>query len=89
MKLNEKTFGDCISGLVDARLCRWTFGWCGTHEVVQSNSASITFRYDTILGANKICEFASEHCKKFDKEAVPTAKTTQALVIAIQTFQCK
>ena len=28
-----------------------------------------------ILGANKIWEPASEHCKKFDKEAVPTAKT--------------
>ena len=64
-------------------------GWGGTHEVVQSNSASITFRYDTILGANKIWEPATEHCKKFDKEAVPTAKTMQALGIAIQTFQCK
>ena len=64
-------------------------GWGGKYEVVQSNSKSITIKYDTILGANSIYEPANEHCKKFDKEPVKTTKTKDALGIAVQTFECR
>ena len=38
---------------------------------------------------NAIYEPATDHCKKFDKEPVPTTKTSQMLGIAVQTFECR
>ena len=64
-------------------------GWGGKYEVIQSNSESITIKYDTILGKNAIYEPATNHCKKFDKEPVPTTKTVQMMGIAVQTFDCR
>jgi hypothetical protein len=85
----KKILGMVVLGLVLQSCAGGPVGWGGTHEVIQSNSASITFKYDTILGPNKIWEPASAHCKKFDKQAVPTVKSIQSLGIAIQTFECK
>ena len=64
-------------------------GWGGVYEVIQSNSKSITLKYDTILGKNKIFDVATEHCKKFDKEPVPTEKSSQMVGVALQTFECR
>ena len=64
-------------------------GWGGVYEVIQSNSKSITLKYDTVLGKNKIFDVATEHCKKFDKEPVPTEKSSQMLGVALQTFECR
>ena len=64
-------------------------GWGGKYEVIQSNSESITIKYDTVLGANSIFEPANVHCAKHGKEPVPTSKTIQSLGIALQTFVCK
>jgi hypothetical protein len=64
-------------------------GWGGKYEIIQSNSKSITIKYDTILGQNAIFKPASDHCEKYNRSAVPTLKTTQSLGIALQTFECK
>lgn len=64
-------------------------GWGGKYEVIQSNSESITIRYDTVLGPNSIFEPANAHCAKHNKEPVPTSKSIQSLGIALQTFVCK
>lgn len=64
-------------------------GWGGKYEVIQSNSKSITIKYDTVLGANSIFQPANAHCEKHGKEPVPTSKTIQSLGIALQTFVCR
>ncbi len=64
-------------------------GWGGKYEIIQSNSQSVTIKYDTILGANAIFKPANEHCAKHGKEPVPTTKSIQSLGIALQTFECK
>lgn len=64
-------------------------GWGGKFEAIQSNSQSITFKYDTVLGKNAIFEEATKHCSQHGKEPVPTTKSTQSLGIALQTFECR
>ena len=62
-------------------------GWGGKYEVIQSNSESITIKYDTILGKNAIYETCKQIIvKKFDKEPVPTTKTFQMMGIAVSNF---
>jgi len=85
----KKILGIVILGLLLSACANAPVGWGGKYEIIQSNSQSITIKYDTMLGANAIFEPATEHCKKFDKEPVPTSKTNQMLGIAIQTFDCR
>ena len=54
MLLVKKILVIIVLGLLIQGCAVVAVGWAGTIEVVQSNSASLTFRYDTILGANKI-----------------------------------
>ena len=78
-----------VAGLLLSGCAGAPVGWGGKYEVIQSNSKSIRIKYDTILGMNAIYEPATEHCKKFSKEPVPTTKTFQMMGIATQTFECK
>lgn len=85
----RKFLGIIVLSLLLAGCAGAPVGWGGKYEIIQSNSESITIKYDTLLGMNAIYEPATDHCKKFDKEPVPTTKTSQMLGIAVQTFECR
>ena len=64
-------------------------GWGGTHEVMLSNEKSITFIYDKLVGGYyAIMTDATEHCKKYKKDPVPTSEGRQGMLFT-QTFECR
>ena len=64
--------------------------WGESFKVIASNEKSISIKYDSLLGQEKIFEIAATHCLKYDKVAVPTTKShTQLLGIDIQNFVCE
>ena len=85
----KKLLGIIVLSLLLSGCAGAPVGGGGKYKVIQSNSESITIKYDTILGLNAIYEPATIHCKKFSKEPVPTTKTYQMMGIAVQTFECR
>ena len=64
-------------------------GWGGTHEVMLANEKSITFIYDKFVGGYyAIMNDATEHCKKYKKDPVPTLEGRQGMLFT-QTFECR
>ena len=64
--------------------------WGATYKVIASNEKSISIKYDSLLGQEKIFAVAAEHCLKYDKVAVPSSKSnTQLAGIDIQNFVCE
>ena len=64
--------------------------WGETYKVIASNKKSISIKYDSLLGQEKIFAVAAEHCLKYDKVAVPSSKSnTQLAGIDIQNFVCE
>jgi len=64
-------------------------GWGGTHEVMLANEKSITFIYDKLVGGYyAIMTDATEHCKKYKKDPVPTLEGRQGMLFT-QTFECR
>lgn len=64
-------------------------GWGGTHEVMLANEKSITFIYDKLVGGYyAIMTDATEHCKKYKKDPVPTSEGRQGMLFT-QTFECR
>lgn len=82
-------FGIFFLGLILYGCASGPVGWGGKYEVIQSNSKSITIKYDRVLGKDAIYEPATNHCKKFNKDPVPTTKDVQKGGIAFQTFECR
>jgi hypothetical protein len=64
-------------------------GWGGTHEVMLANEKSITFIYDKLVGGYyAIMTDATDHCKKYKKDPVPTSEGRQGMLFT-QTFECR
>ena len=85
----KKLLAIIVLGLLLVGCASAPVGWGGKYDGVQSNSESITIRYDTLIGSGSIYEPATAHCSKFDKQPVPTTKSFQAQFIAIQVFECR
>lgn len=64
-------------------------GWGGTHEVVAANPASITIRYDSLMGGYSAMQpTAASHCQQYGKSAVPTTGHSDGYT-NIQVFECR
>lgn len=64
-------------------------GYGGKYEVVTANDASITIKYDNLVGGYEaMLPEAEAHCKSVGKAAVPTENVKQG-GIRYQTFECR
>jgi hypothetical protein len=90
MKIQIQNTIIALAGVVVLAACAGApVGWGGTHEVVMANEKAITVLYDPFLGGHDDAyRIATEHCKKFGKDPVPTVEGRKNMQ-PTQTFECK
>lgn len=63
-------------------------GWGGTHQTMQANDKFVTYLYDPLVGGRSAAmNAASEHCRVYGKNAIPTMSGNQG-ILQIQTYEC-